>query len=559
MSCVVSRVREMKVRFNAELLKRHCDLKNSVFLTDERYYQLIKDVDSAKSKTKKKEPRDYWLLKKYDVLVVNNNSKLINPVKNNDNNILYYTKESDVFDVLHDAHQSLGHGGRDRMLYELNSKFKNITRFEVDLYLSLCEQCQLKHKKIRKGLVVKPIISSEFNSRCQVDLIDFQSNADQLFKFIMVYQDHLTKFVVIKPLKTKTAEEVAYNLIDIFTLLGAPSILQSDNGREFSNQIVSNLKNYWPNLKIVHGKPRHSQSQGSVERANQDIQNMLMTWMRDNNTSKWSEGLRFIQLMKNRAYHKGINRSPYEALFGCKMKVGLDTSFLPPYILKDLDDEESLLKLVDHNSIIPTNQYDGNIITNNEDIITTINEDICTVDNNINTGNFTDNENITTNDEDIITTINKDICTFDNSINNGNYLVCSEENDKNIVQCSTCDRKIHASGTVENDLLLCKLCTRTKKTENQRKEAHCNLELQAIKMKTRSNKKFPPALVGNTVRVPISDVDRGRGEAHNILACVLEVTEDGFYRLGNKTGTYCLIDNYVNFSLLFCIFCICFH
>jgi len=169
--------------------------------------------------------------------------------------------------------------------------------------------------------------------------------------------------------------------------------------------------------------------------------------------------------MKNRAYHKGINRSPYEALFGCKMKVGLDTSFLPPYILKDLDDEESLLKLVDHNSIIPTNQDDENIITNDEDIITTINEDIC---------------------------------------------------------------------------------TRTKKIENQRKEAHCNLELQAIKMKTRSNKKFPLALVGNTVRVPISDVDRGR-EAHNILACVLEVTEDGFYRLGNKTGTFCLIDNFVHF------------
>jgi len=68
--------------------------------------------------------------------------------------------------VLHDAHQSLGHGGRNRMLYELNSKFKNITRFEVDFYLSLCELCQLKHKKIRKGLVVKPIISNEFNSRC---------------------------------------------------------------------------------------------------------------------------------------------------------------------------------------------------------------------------------------------------------------------------------------------------------------------------------------------------------------------------------------------------------
>ncbi|KAF0751495.1 Uncharacterized protein FWK35_00017713 [Aphis craccivora] len=39
-------------------------------------------------------------------------------------------------------------------------------------------------------------------------------------------------------------------------------------------------------LKIVHGKPRHSQSQGSVERANQDVENMLATWLTDNKTNK---------------------------------------------------------------------------------------------------------------------------------------------------------------------------------------------------------------------------------------------------------------------------------
>lgn len=38
----------------------------------------------------------------------------------------------------------------------------------------------------------------------------------------------------------------------------------------------------WPTLKIMHGKPRHSQSQDSVERANQDIKNMLITWMQTN-------------------------------------------------------------------------------------------------------------------------------------------------------------------------------------------------------------------------------------------------------------------------------------
>ena len=31
----------------------------------------------------------------------------------------------------------------------------------------------------------------------------------------------------------------------------------------------------WKGLKIVHGKLRHSQSQGSVERANRDIEDMF--------------------------------------------------------------------------------------------------------------------------------------------------------------------------------------------------------------------------------------------------------------------------------------------
>ena len=45
----------------------------------------------------------------------------------------------------------------------------------------------------------------------------------------MHYQDHFTKFSVLRPLKSKRAAEVAYNLLDIFLLLGAPHILQSDN------------------------------------------------------------------------------------------------------------------------------------------------------------------------------------------------------------------------------------------------------------------------------------------------------------------------------------------
>lgn len=74
----------------------------------------------------------------------------------------------------------------------------------------------IEKKVSRKGFVVKSIISNIMNSRCQVVLIDMQSESDGDFKFILNYQGHLTKYTVLQPPKIKTAEKVAYNLIDFF-------------------------------------------------------------------------------------------------------------------------------------------------------------------------------------------------------------------------------------------------------------------------------------------------------------------------------------------------------
>jgi hypothetical protein len=56
------------------------------------------------------------------------------------------------------------------------------------LFLKDCVECELKRGKAKKGIVVKPILSQEQNSRCQVDLIDLQSCPVEGFNHIMVYQ-----------------------------------------------------------------------------------------------------------------------------------------------------------------------------------------------------------------------------------------------------------------------------------------------------------------------------------------------------------------------------------
>ena len=68
----------------------------------------------------------------------------------------------------------------------------------------------------------------------------------------MHYQGHLAKFNILRPLMSKRAAEVAYQFTDILLLLGAPHILQSDNGREFTANIITELKLLWPELKLVH-------------------------------------------------------------------------------------------------------------------------------------------------------------------------------------------------------------------------------------------------------------------------------------------------------------------
>lgn len=257
------------------------------------YKNLISAVEEAKARTKKTYT-DYRRLKRYDVLSISESKKLIRPLLENEKNIKYYVHKEQLFDIIHAAHLETGHGGKHKLEKNIKTKYVNITREVILDYLELCLICKKKKAHSKKGTVVKPLVFKEINQRdFQVDLIDMQTSQDGEYKFILNYQEHLTKFVCLRPLKTKTAAEVAYNLIDVFCLIGAPSVLQSDNGREFCNSVTEEFKNMWPDLKIVHGKPRHSQSQGSVERANRDVQDILVAWMEENNLTKWNEGLRF--------------------------------------------------------------------------------------------------------------------------------------------------------------------------------------------------------------------------------------------------------------------------
>ena len=104
-----------------------------------------------------------------------------------------------------------------------------------------------------------------------------ESKLDHQFIFICHVVDHFSKFHLLFPLKTKSAKEVTQGLIErVFIIFELPSVLHSDNGSEFVNEILNSTIILWPGTcKIVNGSPGHSQSPGLVEQGDRIIELMI--------------------------------------------------------------------------------------------------------------------------------------------------------------------------------------------------------------------------------------------------------------------------------------------
>lgn len=128
---------------------------------------------------------------------------------------------------------------------------------------------------------------------------------DKSYNYIAHFMDHWSKFHILWPLRKKTGNEVSNGLTSrVFPYIGLPKILQSDNGREFVNVVVKETLKAWPGeVTIINGRPRHSQSQGLVEKGNHlvemQLQAMKSEW-KGSGSIPWTEWLPRIQCKK---YH----------------------------------------------------------------------------------------------------------------------------------------------------------------------------------------------------------------------------------------------------------------
>src|SRR3989338_5455332 len=101
-------------------------------------------------------------------------------------------------------------------------------------HVSQCSQCR-RFTISKKGYhPYTPILASLPMDHISFDLFQLKTTREG-YNYGLVVVDVATRYVFLRPLQTKEATAVASALFLLFTDVGFPRILQSDNGKEFVN------------------------------------------------------------------------------------------------------------------------------------------------------------------------------------------------------------------------------------------------------------------------------------------------------------------------------------
>ena len=331
----------------AELSKKK---DNAIIKTKKQYEETMVSMEAAsKKRFKERSHSEKYLMKKYRILKVGEDKRIIRKESVELQRPKVYVFFKEIYAIVLQEHNAIGHGRRDRTKKRCDLWYENITYEAVNLFLSCCLECaKLTKTNTISNMVIKPVRSSDALSRTQIDLIDLQTFPDGDFKWIMTVQDHVSKFVNLRALKQKRAIEVATQLNDIFLTFGSPCILQSDNGKEFRASVVEQVRNFWPELKIVHGRPHHPESQGSVERANGEVKRLLGVWIRTTGRKDWTTGIKVVQFQYNSAHNKNLDNSPFKVMFGIDPPLGLQSTVIPRTQWEGLSTETDLTNVLNN-------------------------------------------------------------------------------------------------------------------------------------------------------------------------------------------------------------------
>uniref|UniRef100_A0AAG5DQ21 RNA-directed DNA polymerase n=1 Tax=Anopheles atroparvus TaxID=41427 RepID=A0AAG5DQ21_ANOAO len=228
--------------------------------------------------------------------------------------------------IIEDGHND-GHYGVQRTMHGIKQKFW-IPHLEtmVKQHISNCVKCILYNKKLgRLEGYLNPIDKGDTPLHTlHLDHLGPMDATSKQYRYILTVVDGFSKFVWLYPTRTTNTEEVIQKLQSWSSIFGYPTRVVTDRGAAFTAKAFAE---FLQNQSVEHvvsttGVPRGN---GQAERVNRTVLAVLAKLSMED-SSKWYKAINEVQRSINGRFHSTIGRSPFELMFGVRMKNITDDS-----------------------------------------------------------------------------------------------------------------------------------------------------------------------------------------------------------------------------------------
>ena len=218
-----------------------------------------------------------------------------------------------------------GHLGQQKTLDRIATRFYWPGVYqEVVAFCKSCPTCQLTSRSkrgMKAPLVNLPIIDVPF-TRIAMDIVGPLDKSRAGHRYILVICDYATRYPEAFPLRNTKSRQVANSLIQLFSRVGIPREIITDQGTNFNSGFMKQVYSLL-GIRGIRTTPYHPQTDGMVERFNQTLKAMLRKFVSDTGAN-WDQWLPYLLFAYREVPQASTGYSPFELLYGRQVRGPLD-------------------------------------------------------------------------------------------------------------------------------------------------------------------------------------------------------------------------------------------
>ena len=235
-----------------------------------------------------------------------------------------------ILEEHHDAPYA-GHFAAKRMNKRLNQYYYWAgMRADVHRKCSSCVECASVQGQGNPGR--PPLKSIEVGGPFECIGMDFleMDTSKRGSKYALVFQDYLSKWPEVYPVKDRKAETVARCLLDLMWRHGVPTRIIHDRAAEFLSDVIQETAKLI-GLEQLPTSGGHPQTDGLVEHFNRTLKQMLAKLVSKGGRD-WDELLGPVLFAYRTTPHSSTGESPFVLVYGRNARMPTSLDFSAPTV-----------------------------------------------------------------------------------------------------------------------------------------------------------------------------------------------------------------------------------